>query len=149
MSLEKILSADSGRKRRKRVGRGPGSTLGKTCGRGQKGEGARSGGKNRGPGFEGGQFPLWMRLPRRGFSNFAHRRAYQVLPLARILDRIVGDVIDLDVLIAVGLAHAGERIKIVAGIEVSRALTVRVGKVTASVRQAIEAAGGTVEELDG
>ena len=80
MSLQSITSADSGRKSRKRVGRGAGSGLGKTGGRGEKGQTSRSGG-GRGKFFEGGQFPFWMRLPKRGFSNANHKTTYQVVSL--------------------------------------------------------------------
>lgn len=149
MSLESITSTDTSRTNKRRLGRGSGSGVGKTCGRGQKGEGARSGSKNRGHAFEGGQFPFWMRLPKRGFSNAPHTTRYQVVPLARAVARVSGDVIDLDGLVAAGLADAGERIKLVSGEAIDRAVTVRIHKVTASVKQAVEAAGGSVEELHG
>lgn len=148
MTIEEILTVDSGRRPAKRVGRGAGSGLGKTCGRGQKGEGARSGGTNRGPTFEGGQFPFWMRLPKRGFSNARHTIRYQPVSMAKALDRIEGDSIDAAALIAAGLADAADRIKLVGGVETARALTVRVHRVTTSVREAITAAGGSVEEID-
>ncbi|MHC5067095.1 MAG: 50S ribosomal protein L15 [Planctomycetota bacterium] len=96
MSIEHITSVASGRKASRRVGRGSGSGVGKTCGRGQKGDGARSGGKSRGPTFEGGQFPFWMRLPKRGFSNFNHTVRYQPVALARALELIEGDVITVE-----------------------------------------------------
>ena len=147
MSLETITSVDSSRKSKRRLGRGSGSGVGKTCGRGQKGEGARSGGKNRGPTFEGGQFPFWMRLPKRGFSNHKHTTRYQVVPLARAVARIEGDEITLESLQAAGLADQGERVKLVSGEAIDRKVTVKVHKVTASVKQAVEAAGGSVEEL--
>ena len=149
MSLEKILSADSGRKGRRRVGRGSGSGVGKTCGRGQKGEGARSGGKNRGPTFEGGQFPFWMRLPKRGFSNANHTIRYQPIALAKAVAKVAGDELSLESLIAAGLCHPGERIKLVSGSAVDKKLTIKVHKVTKSVREAVEAAGGTIEEVNG
>jgi large subunit ribosomal protein L15 len=148
VSLEDILSADSGRRPRKRVARGPGSGTGKTAGRGHKGEGARSGGTNRGPFFEGGQMPLWMKIPKRGFTNFRHKKTYQVLPLARVLSRVEGDSIDLEALVAAGLANANESIKIVSPVEVDRKVTISIHRVTASVRAAVEAAGGSVVELD-
>lgn len=147
MSLEQITSVDTGRVAKRRVGRGSGSGVGKTCGRGQKGEGARSGGKNRGPTFEGGQFPFWMRLPKRGFSNHAHTTRYQVVPLGRAVARVEGEEITIESLVAAGLADAGERIKLVSGEAIDRKVTVRVHKATASVKQAVESAGGSVEEL--
>lgn len=148
MSLNDILEANSGRRPKLRVGRGAGSGQGKTCGRGSKGEGSRSGGKNRGPLFEGGQNPLWMRIPRRGFSNHRHRVAYQALPLARILARVDGDEIGLEAIAASGVAQLGERIKIVSPVKVDRKVNLTVHRVSASVRQAIESAGGTVTEID-
>lgn len=147
MSLEKILSTDTGRKQRRRVGRGIGSGLGKTGGRGMKGEGSRTGGKNRGPMFEGGQFPFWMRLPKRGFSNFATKVVYVPVQLAKAAELVKGDEITNDALIAAGLVPKGELGKLVAGkdVKVGRKLTVAV-KATASARGAIEAAGGKVAE---
>ena len=148
MSLEQITSADSGRKGRKRVGRGAGSGLGKTCGRGEKGQTSRSGG-GRGRFFEGGQFPFWMRLPKRGFSNVNHETKYQVIPLARAAARVDGDTISVDALVAAGLAKKGELIKLVSGTAVESKLTIQVHKVTGSVKQAVEAAGGSIEVLHG
>ena len=149
MNLGSIRRPAGSRTKRKRVGRGQGSRQGKTCGRGQKGQGARSGGKNRPTLFEGGQFPLWQRLPRRGFTNARHTKRYQPLTLARVLDRVADDVIGLEQLVAAGLAGQGEHIKIVAGVETKRKVTLKVHRVTASVKQAVEAAGGTVETLHG
>ena len=148
MTIEEILTVDSGRRPAKRLGRGAGSGQGKTSGRGQKGEGARSGGTNRGPTFEGGQFPFWMRLPKRGFSNARHTTRYQAVSLAKALERIDGDIIDIAGLIAAGLADDADRIKLVGGAAVPRAITVSVHRVTTSVREAITAAGGSVEERD-
>jgi len=102
VSLDDITRADTGRQVRKRVGRGIGSGLGKTGGRGQKGEGSRTGGKNRGPLFEGGQFPFWMRLPKRGFSNFAHKVEFQAVDLFRAIEAIPGKEITVEALVAAG-----------------------------------------------
>ena len=151
-SLNAILTTDTGRKQRRRVGRGLGSGLGKTGGRGQKGEGSRTGGKNRGPLFEGGQFPFWMRLPKRGFSNFDHRRLYHPVDIAKAATRIKGEI-TLDALVEAGLANKDQPVKLVGGkapgaATIDRKLAVKVNRVTASVRSAIEAAGGTVVELD-
>mgnify|MGYP000996613431 CR=1 FL=1 len=146
MSLEKITSTDTGRKVKIRLGRGIGSGLGKTGGRGYKGEGSRTGGKlNKGPLFEGGQFPLWQRLPRRGFSNHATRVEYVPVPLARAAKRVQGDLISAETLLAAGLIREDQQAKLVAGagVEVGRKLDVQV-KVTASAKAAIEAAGGKV-----
>ena len=153
MSLDDILSTDTSRKQRRRVGRGIGSGLGKTCGRGQKGEGSRSGGKNRGPLFEGGQFPFWMRLPKRGFSNLAHTVRYLPIQLQQAVESVKGNELSLATLIAAGLLYEGQLAKLVNGgkVKVGRKLTVTV-PCTGSARTAIEAAGGTapaVEAQDG
>jgi large subunit ribosomal protein L15 len=149
VSLDKILSTDTGRSPRKRVGRGYGSGLGKTGGRGGKGEGSRTGGKNRGPLFEGGQKPLWMRLPKRGFSNFAHEVKYLALPINRVLARVQGNVLSAETIAASGLVKPGTAIKIVGGrgedgLKVDRAVTVSV-PVSGTVKAAVEAAGGSVQ----
>jgi large subunit ribosomal protein L15 len=147
MSLNDILVTDTGRKQRRRVGRGLGSGLGKTGGRGSKGAGSRTGGLTAGPMFEGGQFPFWKRLPYRGFTNFKHQVKFLAVDLGRALERVKGSDLSLNSLIAAGLAHEGQLIKLVGGTEVSRKMTVSVHRVTASVRSAIEAAGGSVVEL--
>jgi large subunit ribosomal protein L15 len=146
MSLEEILSAPTGRKARLRVGRGSGSGIGKTCGRGHKGSGSRAGGKDQHPLYEGGQFPLWQRLPKRGFSNFAHETRYQAIDLAKAVERIQGDI-TIETLVACGLARKGANIKLVAGVTVDRVMKIAVHKVTKSVRAAVEAAGGSVVTL--
>ena len=148
MSLEKITSTDTSRKQRRRVGRGMGSGLGKTGGRGSKGEGSRTGGKNRGPLFEGGQFPFWMRLPKRGFSNHGHKVVYQTVDLARAMARVSGKELSLEALVKAGLANPGEAVKLVGKAEVKGKYSVNVNRVSASVRSAIEAAGGSVVESD-
>ncbi len=154
MSLDDITQAATGRQPRKRVGRGIGSGLGKTGGRGQKGEGSRTGGKNRGPLFEGGQFPFWMRLPKRGFSNFDHKSEHQAVDLFRAIEAIPGKEITVEALVAAGLARKGAALKLTAGRmpasdkKITRKLSVSVHRVTASVRALVEAAGGTVTELN-
>lgn len=147
-AIEAITSCDSGRRPGKRVARGPGSGVGKTAGRGEKGQTSRSGGGPH-PLYEGGQFPFWMRLPKRGFSNVRHTVRYQPVSLAKAMQRIEGERIDLEALRAAGLANEGERVKLTAGTAIDRKIQVQVHRVTASVRDAIEAAGGSVEELDG
>ena len=149
MNLNAILSTDTGRSDRKRVGRGLGSGLGKTGGRGSKGEGSRTGGKNRGPMFEGGQKPLWMRIPKRGFSNFVHKNLYQAVRLDLALKLLKGDTLDAATLAEVGLVRGQLPIKLVGGrgeTKVERKYAVKVDRVSASVKLAIEAAGGTVIE---
>ena len=149
MNLNDILSTNTGRSDRKRVGRGLGSGLGKTGGRGSKGEGSRTGGKNRGPMFEGGQKPLWMRIPKRGFSNFVHKSSFQAVRLDLALKLVTGDTLDASTLTDVGLVRGELPIKLVGGrgeTKVERRLAVKVDRVSASVKQAIEAAGGSVTE---
>ncbi len=150
MSLESILSANSGRKFLKRVGRGAGSGLGKTCGRGHKGAGSRSGGKDQHPLYEGGQFPLWMRLPKRGFSNANFTRRYVAVQLAEALKRVDGDI-TVEALVAARLADDKALIKIVSGNDSAvenAGVSITVHRVTKSVRTAVEAAGGSITELD-
>lgn len=149
MNLNDILATDTSRSPRKRVGRGLGSGLGKTGGRGSKGEGSRTGGKNRGPLFEGGQFPFWMRLPKRGFSNHLHRTDYQQVSLDRLLECVATDEITAEVIVAAGLARPGQMIKLVGArkvIALERKLVVNLPRVTAPVKSLIIAAGGSVVE---
>ena len=149
MSLNAITSTDIGRTGRRRVGRGLGSGLGKTGGRGSKGEGSRTGGKNRGPMFEGGQKPLWMRIPKRGFSNHEHKNRFQAVRLDVVLKLIEGAVIDAAALAEVGLVRGATPIKLIGGrgeAKLARKLTVTLDKVSAAVKEAITAAGGTVTE---
>jgi len=153
VSLDDITSAKSGRQVRKRVGRGIGSGLGKTGGRGSKGEGSRTGGKNRGPLFEGGQFPFWMRLPKRGFTNHGNKSVYQPVDFFHAVKVIPGNEITLEKLVEAGLARKGTLVKLTAGRgpvgdrKVGRKLTVKVHKLTTSIRTALESAGGTFEEV--
>ena len=149
MSLDQILTTDTGRKQRRRVGRGIGSGLGKTGGRGSKGEGSRTGGKNRGPMFEGGQKPLWMRIPKRGFSNHEHKNRFQAVRLDVVLKLIDGAVIDAAALAEVGLVRGDTPIKLIGGrgeSKLTHKLNVTPDKVSAAVKEAITAAGGTVTE---
>lgn len=149
MSLQDILSTPTGRQQRRRVGRGLGSGLGKTGGRGSKGEGSRTGGKNRGPLFEGGQFKFWMRLPKRGFSNNPHRNLFQEVRLD-ILAKIHGaDTVNAESLTEAGLIRGDAPVKIVGArgeLKLSRKLNVTVERITAGAKAAIEAAGGSVTE---
>ncbi len=128
---------------RRRVGRGPGSGLGKTSGKGHKGHKARTGGSTN-PGFEGGQMPMYRRLPKRGFTN-----PFKVTARAvnlRDLERVSGDEITPATLAAAGLvAEAGDAVKLLATGEITRAVTVRGVAISAAARAKIEAAGGRVE----
>ena len=139
------LSPAPGRKQKaKRVGRGIGSGLGKTAGRGHKGLKSRSGGSVK-PGFEGGQMPLQKRLPKYGFTSRIGRVTTQVR--SSELNKIDGDVADLDALKRAGLVGRNiERAKVFLAGEVTKKLTVTGLAVTKGAREAIEQAGGKVED---
>ncbi|MEO7935335.1 MAG: 50S ribosomal protein L15 [Dokdonella sp.] len=144
MRLNTLKPAPGARKEGVRVGRGIGSGLGKTCGRGHKGQFARSGKGKVKAGFEGGQMPLQRRLPKVGFRSKKAIDTCEVL-LYR-LETMTVDVIDFDVLKAAGLIETrATRVKIVKKGELTRAITLRGVAVTAGARAAIEAAGGSVE----
>ena len=140
------LHAPEGATKRKRiVGRGQGSGLGTTAGKGNKGQQSRSGGKTY-PGFEGGQMPLYRRLPSRGFTN-VFQKEWRIVNLADVEERFAaGDVVDGASLMAKGLVKRAEGlIKILGDGDLSKALTFQVDKVSASARAKIEKAGGKVE----
>lgn len=143
MRLNTIKAADGSRPTAKRVGRGIGSGLGKTCGRGHKGQTARAGGTIR-AGFEGGQQPLQRRLPKIGFSSKVKRFTAQVR--LHEVAKVEGDVCDLLALKQANLVtNHIERVKIIASGAINRAITVRGLGVTPGAKAAIEAAGGKVE----
>ena len=144
MRLNTMSSAPGHRQAAKRVGRGIGSGTGKTCGRGHKGQKARKSGNVR-PGFEGGQMPLQQRLPKYGFTS----RIAMVTAQLRLseLNRIEGDVVDLDTLKASNVISRDiERVRVFLSGEIGRALSLKGIVVTKGARSAIEAAGGRVEE---
>lgn len=146
MKLHELKNVPGAVHRRKRVGNGEGSGRGKTCGRGGKGQTARSGGSVR-PGFEGGQMPLYRKLPHRGFNNFEFRTDYAVVNLGDL--EKLEDVTDVDrkVLVERGLVRSNAaRIKILGQGEIKKALNVTADKFSASARQKIEAAGGKANE---
>lgn len=144
MHLNTLKPAVGARKEGVRVGRGIGSGLGKTCGRGHKGQYARSGKGKVKAGFEGGQMPLQRRLPKVGFRSKMSIDISEVLLYK--LDSLKADVIDFDVLKAAGLVETrAVRAKVVKKGELSRAIKLRGVATTAGARAAIEAAGGSVE----
>ena len=146
MQLNDLRPAEGAKKSRKRIGRGNSSGYGTTAGRGYKGQLSRSGG-GKGAGFEGGQQPLAMRLPKLpGFTNH-NRVEYAPVNVAR-LDAIFadGDVVDNETLVEKGvIKKASTLVKVLGDGEISKKLTVRVDKVSASAKSKIEAAGGKVE----
>ena len=144
MRLNTLSPAPGARKEGKRVGRGIGSGLGKTAGRGHKGQKSRSGGRVR-PGFEGGQMPLQKRLPKYGFTSRISRTTAQV----RLgeLNGVEGDVVDLAALKNADLVNENvTRARVFLSGELGKALTVKGLAVTRGAREAIEKAGGKVEE---
>ena len=144
MRLNSLSPAPGSRKDGKRVGRGIGSGLGKTAGRGHKGQKSRSGGKVS-PGFEGGQMPLQKRLPKYGFTSRVSRTTAQVR-LAE-LNAVNGEVVDLAALKAADLINDNiTRARIFLSGELGKAVTVKGLAVTRGAREAIEKAGGKVEE---
>ena len=144
MRLNTLSPAPGSRKDSKRVGRGIGSGDGKTAGRGHKGQKSRSGGSVR-PGFEGGQMPLQKRLPKYGFSSRMARTTAQVR--LSELNAIEGDVVDLGALKAADLVKDNVlRARVFLSGDLSKALTVKGLAVTKGAREAIEKAGGKIEE---
>ena len=144
MHLNTLSPAPGAKKSPKRLGRGIGSGLGKTGGRGHKGQTSRSGGTIR-PGFEGGQMPIQRRLPKFGFTSRKSLVADQVT-LSEIA-KVEGEVVSLETLKAAGLVKKDVlNVKVMKSGDIARAVTVSGLKVTKGAREAIEAAGGKVEE---
>jgi large subunit ribosomal protein L15 len=144
--VEDLRPAPGAKHRSKRVGRGPGSGHGKTATKGHKGHKARSGGGKAG-GFEGGQMPLYRRLPKRGFLPHGGKVEYTVINL-KALGRFAADaVVDPDALVGAGLIKksARGRVKLLGDGELEHGLTVRVHAVSESAKTKIEAKGGRVE----
>jgi len=144
MQLNTLKPGDGSQKPRKRVGRGMGSGLGKTCGRGHKGQKSRSGGRIR-AGFEGGQQPLQMRLPKFGF-NSAKARITAEVTLSE-LAKVDADVIDMQALEDANVIKGTmKRAKVILSGSIDKAVTLKGIKATKGAKAAIEAAGGKVEE---
>jgi large subunit ribosomal protein L15 len=146
MRIDTLSPAEGAKTSPKRLGRGIGSGLGKTSGKGHKGQWARSGGGVR-PGFEGGQMPLHRRIPKRGFHN-KWATEYLIVNLAQLADVPAGTVVDYEYVVANNLAkyvkdNAG--LKILGNGELKNAITVKAAKFSASAKEAIEKAGGTAE----
>ena len=146
MKLHELKAVEGARHSRKRVGRGTGSGHGKTACRGHKGQNARSGGGVR-PGFEGGQTPLFKRLPKRGFTNI-NRIDYAVINVEDLNCFEAGSVVDTAALKAKGLINKEyEGVKVLGDGELNVALTVKAKKFSKSASEKISAAGGTIEVL--
>jgi large subunit ribosomal protein L15 len=147
MDLSNLSPAPGATTKRRRVGRGTGSGLGKTSGRGHKGRGARSGG-NTPPGYEGGQMPLQRRLPKHGFHN-PFRQEFSIVNLGQLETRFdAGAVVDAEALRARGLIHSLRRpVKILADGELTKPLSVKAHKFSAAAKQRLESVGGTAEVI--
>lgn len=143
MNLNTLKPAPGSKKRAKRVGRGIGSTLGKTCGRGHKGQKSRSGGFHK-IGFEGGQMPLQRRLPKSGFRSQLKKFSAQIR--LHELAKCESDVIDIDSLKAVNLVPIfTKKVKVIDSGKLEKSVTLKGIQVTKGARSAIEAQGGTIE----
>ena len=147
MNIAEIPVPRGAHKRRKRVGRGPGSGRGKTCGRGIKGQGARSGGSTP-PGFEGGQMPLIRRVPKRGFNQRRFAEDWSIVNVETLVRCAASTPITPDVLRQAGLIHGADRpVKILGEGKIAKALQVHAHAFSDSAKAKIAAAGGTVTVL--
>ena len=145
MQLHDLAPAPGSRKNRKRVGRGPGSGMGKTATRGHKGLKQRSGGSVR-PGFEGGQMPIYRRLPKRGFKNLPFKTINAVLNVKDLERFEDGSVIDIDMLRGAGLVKGRvDGVKILGTGELNKKFTFKNVLVSKTAQEKIEAAGGSIE----
>ncbi|EAD7747818.1 TPA: 50S ribosomal protein L15 [Listeria monocytogenes] len=146
MKLHELKPSEGSRKERNRVGRGTGSGNGKTSGRGHKGQKARSGGGVR-LGFEGGQLPLFRRIPKRGFTNI-NRKEFAIVNLD-VLNRFEdGTEVTPELLVETGIIrNEKSRIKILSNGNIEKKLTVKANKFSAAAKEAIEAAGGKTEVI--
>lgn len=146
MKLHELSPSPGSRQTRKRVGRGPGSGLGKTSGRGQKGQNSRSGGGVR-VGFEGGQNPIFRRLPKRGFTN-VNRKEYAVVNLKDLNRFEDGTEVTPALLIETGIVrNPRDGIKILANGDITVKITVKANKFSGAAAEKIEAAGGNTEVI--
>jgi large subunit ribosomal protein L15 len=146
MKLHELKPAEGSRKTRNRVGRGIGSGNGKTAGKGHKGQNARSGGGVR-PGFEGGQTPLFQRLPKRGFTNI-NRKDFAIVNLETLNRFEDGTEVTPELLLETGIvSNVKSGVKILGNGQLEKKLTVKANKFSASAKEAIESAGGSVEVI--
>ena len=146
MKLHELHPAEGSTTAAKRLGRGVGSGLGKTAGKGHKGAKARSGGGKR-PGFEGGQMPLYRRVPKKGFTNIFGAE-YECINVEALEVFENGAVVTEEILIDCGMIHASkDGLKVLGNGELTKKLTVKASKFTASAKEKIEAVGGTCEVI--
>ena len=145
MKLHTLSPAEGSTQERFRKGRGAGSGNGKTAGKGHKGQNARSGGGVR-PGFEGGQLPLYRKLPQRGFNNFRFSKKYAVINVQSLNKFNNGDVVDCGALLAAGIINnCFDGVKVLGEGEISKTLTVKAAVFSATAKEKIEAVGGKTE----
>ena len=145
MKLHELSPAEGSVKENFRKGRGAGSGNGKTAGKGHKGQNARSGGGVR-PGFEGGQLPLYRKLPKRGFNNVRFGKKYSVVNVQSLNKFSDGEVVDCAALLAMGVINAvNDGVKILGEGEITKKLTVKAAVFSASAKEKIEAVGGKTE----
>ena len=147
MKLHELVANEGATQAKKRVGRGSGSGLGKTSGKGQKGQKARSGG-GKGATFEGGQLPLYRRLPKRGFSNSEFKTVYAVINLSDLNRFEDGAVVTIETLVENGvIKNPKDGVKILGNGELTKKLNVKVDAFSESAKAKIEALGGTCEVI--
>lgn len=147
MKLNSLYPNEGATKSRKRVGRGPGSGLGKTSGKGHKGQNARSGGGVR-PGFEGGQLPLFRRLPKRGFTNAMFKTTYAVINLSDLNKFDNGAEVTPEILKNMGIVkNLKDGIKVLGNGTLEKKLTVKANKFSLKAKEAIEKSGGKIEVI--
>ena len=147
MKLNELRPADGSVQERYRKGRGPGSGNGKTAGKGHKGQNARSGGGVR-PGFEGGQFPIYRQLPKRGFNNKRFATVYATVNVSELNRFEDGAIVDIQTLLdARVIRKAQDGLKVLGNGELTKKLTVKAAKFSAAAKEKIEAAGGSCEEV--
>lgn len=148
MDLKTVCSKGTKYEARRRIGRGIGSGSGKTSGRGHKGQGSRSG-YSRKPGFEGGQMPIYRRVPKRGFTNARFRTDYTIINVGAFDSFEDGATVDLDAVISAGLASMNTPLlKVLGNGDLKKKLTIRAQKISKSARAKVEAAGGSIQLLD-
>ena len=146
MKLDELRPAPGSKTTRRRVGRGIGSGLGKTAGKGHKGQNARSGGGVR-PGFEGGQMPLFRRIPKRGFKNI-NSKTYTEVTLADLENLDAGTEVTVDSLYELGMIKKkNDGIVVLGNGEITKNINVKAARVTKTAKEKIEAAGGKVEVI--
>ena len=147
MKLNELRPAEGSVQERFRKGRGPGSGNGKTAGKGHKGQNARSGGGVR-PGFEGGQFPIYRELPKRGFNNKRFATVYATINVSDLNRFEDGAIVDIQTLLdARVIRKAQDGLKVLGNGEITKKLTVKAAKFSAAAKEKIEAAGGSCEEV--